>query len=592
MSQPGDTLLPSAAGRATAAAAPPLRTAVRTAALALAVSGGLGPFLLSDAGSLTTLFFRAQDAPWLAVGGLALLIATALPARRVAVAWTEAALSRPGPVSALAAAFAIASALVGTILVMRCFPLSYDEVMAEFDTAILRQGRLVAAVAPEWRPFANSLVPFFRLPVAGDAAWVSSYLPGNAALRALMATVHGEAWTGPLLAGISALATYRIARRLWPERPDAAAVAVILLATSPQVLVTAMTPYSMTAHLALNLVWLSLFLRNDRAGHLGAVSVGFLACGLHQVVFHPLFVGPFVLQLLGRRRWGLVLFYVLAYGMIGAFWVEYWGLALAWSDVASEIAVQAGPGLFLERVLEILRWPSLEAVDLMAKNLLRFVAWQNPLALPLAVLAGVAIRRAEGITRPLLAGVLVTAGAAFLLMPYQGHGWGYRYLHGAIGSLCLLAARGWIGVTCDAASRRAALPVLAAATIFSAAILLPGRLHQVARFVWPYADAVEAIRRAPADVVVVDPSGMAFGADLVRNDPFLRNRPIVLGLQSLSEAALRSICGRFRVALFDRRHGAAYGIGGAGPSLESSPGHAMVDSLGCAEPLPLPPDAR
>jgi hypothetical protein len=35
----------------------------------------------------------------------------------------------------------------------------------------------------------------------------------------------------------------------------------------------------------------------------------------------------------------------------------------------------------------------------------------------------------------------------FILLPYQGHGWGYRYLHGLIGSLSLLAGYGWIALS-------------------------------------------------------------------------------------------------------------------------------------------------
>jgi hypothetical protein len=44
----------------------------------------------------------------------------------------------------------------------------------------------------------------------------------------------------------------------------------------------------MTAHLTLNLIWLCLFLRNDKIGHGAAIAVGFLASGLHQLIFHPL----------------------------------------------------------------------------------------------------------------------------------------------------------------------------------------------------------------------------------------------------------------------------------------------------------------
>jgi hypothetical protein len=591
MRRAGSIFLAPAADSASAAPTLPLRSAATGVALGLAMAGWLGPYLLSSSGSLTTLFFREQDAVSLAVSGLVLLVAATIPVRDWVIAWTEAAVGRPGAVATVAAASALVCALAGSVLLMRGFPLSYDEVLAEFDAAILREGKLVAAVASEWRPMASALVSFFRLPLPGDAWWVSTYLPGNAALRAAMSLTIGEIWTGPLLVVIAVVAVYRIARRLWPERPDAAAVAALLLAATPQVLVTAMTPYAMSAHLALNMVWLALFLRGGRTSHLAAVAVGFLACGLHQVVFHPLFVAPFLVQLLGKGRWRLALFYGVAYAAIGVFWIAYWRLALAWSNVAPDLATQAGPSMFVERVLEILHWPTLDAADLIAKNLLRFVAWENPLTLPLVAMAAAALRRGEGITRPLLAGVLLTVAAAFLLMPYQGHGWGYRYLHGLIGSLTLLAARGWIAATRDVPARRRAVAMLAVLTCFTVVILLPWRLYQVARFVWPYADAVEAIRSAPADVVVVDPSGVAFGADLVRNDPFLRNRPIVLGLQGLDEAAVRSVCAGYRVALFDRRHGTAYGIRETAAP-EPSPARPILDAIGCAEPLPLPQGAR
>jgi hypothetical protein len=571
--------LSSVAARVEAA---PLRAAATATALGFIMAGALGPVLLPRTG-----YFFPQDALWLELAGVALLIGGWMPAAGPALAWTEAILRSPRRVPWLAALFMLIVGLAGSALVFRGFALSYDEVMAEFDAAILRTGRLVALAPPEWRPFASALVPTFRLPVPGDAAWVSAYLPVNAALRALVSVVLEPAWTGPLLAAVAVFAVYRIARRLWPQRPDAAAVAVVLLASSPQVLVTAMTPYAMTAHLALNLVWLSLFLRNDRAGHAGALAVGFLACGLHQVIFHPLFVAPFILHLLAGRRWRLASVYVAGYGAICGFWVVYWQLALAWSGL-SEAGGQAGAGLFLARVIEILRLPGAEALDLMAKNLLRFAAWQNPAMLALAPLAAVALRAREGVARPLLDGILLTAAAAFLLLPYQGHGWGYRYLHGLIGSFCLLAAQGWIRVTSEPRCARAPAMLLGCSATFAVAVLLPARLEQALRFLTPYREAVTAIEHASAQVVVVDPSGLYFGDNLVRNDPFLRNRPIVLSLAALDGDRLRSICGRFRVALFEHRDGLAYGIRTESGMDALAERRSLMHALACGEPLAMP----
>ena len=60
----------------------------------------------------------------------------------------------------------------------------------------------------------------------------------------------------------------------------------MLLASSPQFLITSMTSYAMSAYLALNLLWLWLFLRDTPRAHLAAMTVGFAACGLHQLIFH------------------------------------------------------------------------------------------------------------------------------------------------------------------------------------------------------------------------------------------------------------------------------------------------------------------
>jgi hypothetical protein len=91
----------------------------------------------------------------------------------------------------------------------------------------------------------------------------------------------------PLLAGAGAVALFDICRRLLPESRGGQATALLLYFSSAQMLAAAMTPYSMTGHLAFNLVWLALFLRGDKLGHAGAILIGFVATGLHQVIFHP-----------------------------------------------------------------------------------------------------------------------------------------------------------------------------------------------------------------------------------------------------------------------------------------------------------------
>src|SRR5208283_1838008 len=107
---------------------------------------------------------------------------------------------------------------------------------------------------------------------------------------------------------------------------------------------------------------------------------------------------------------------------------------------------------------------------------------------------------------------------------------GYRYLHGLIGGLSLLAGYGWIALTSRAtqmelASARTALTIASAVACF---VLLPARAKEAHDVVEPYVRAGEAIRSAATDVVIVETAGLRSGIDLVINDPFLRNRPILM----------------------------------------------------------------
>jgi len=507
-------------------------------------------------------FFRNEDFPVLVVASLLLL---ALGARRpsLPLGLPQWALRRPMAAGVACAILLFAAAAAGAVFALDQFDLVRDELDANFDAAIFRTGRLLAPLAPEWRPYvAGFRGPAFVLPVPGDVAWASSYLPGNAALRALMAASVGAQWTNPLLLAIAIVAVFGVARRLWPERPDAALIAGLLLASSSQALVNAMTSYAMTAHLALNLLWLWLFLRDDRLSHALAALVGFAACGLHQIVFHPLFVAPFILSLLFARRWRLFSFYVAVYGAICFFWLEYWVIAQWLSGIAGGRANEAGASFLFERVTMLLANSNIGALFLMMGNLARFFAWQNPIALPLALLSAGAIRRGEGVARPLAAGFLLSIAAFGILLAQQGNGWGYRYLHGFLGSWSLLAAYGWIAITQNspATERRAAGAAVAIATALALLVAAPRRLAQAVATERPYRAAIALAARARTDVVLVDRTHLMHGGGLVRNDPFLAQRPLTLDLVFIDDAALRDLCARRSVALLSEGRALALGI--------------------------------
>src|SRR6202047_894872 len=348
---------------------------------------------------LTTFFFRVQDAPWLLWIALMLLGFGILRLPTTTRYAAPAMLRNPRVAIAILTALVFVCGIIGTHVIFHGFPLSRDEILAEFDAIILRSGMAIAPVASEWRPFASALAPTFMVSIADGAGYVSAYLPVNAGFRALIGLVTDSTWTSPLLAALSVVAVFGVAQRLWPARLDAALISSLLVATSSQVLVTSMTSYAMTAHLTLNLIWLWLFLRNDKIGHGAAIGVGFLASGLHQLIFHPLFVAPFIVRLWASGRRPLALTYIVSYAIICLFWISYWQIMIEWQGFSRQASSDAGPVYFMARAAVLLASFQWTGLGLMLKNVLRFVDWQNPIVLPFALLAYRPRRNGGGIAR-------------------------------------------------------------------------------------------------------------------------------------------------------------------------------------------------
>jgi hypothetical protein len=528
---------------------------------------------------LTFELMRTQDAPVLVLVGAVLL---ALAAWRLPAAWNDGAARLVARAQVLLVVSILGAAVVvalGTQFLVRDTPVSHDENMSKFDTQILSTGQLMAPIPPEWRAFSWALKPAFRLPVPGDLAWVSTYLPGNAALRAGLGWIFGPAVVNAILVGAALLALLAVARRLWPEQREAWVLAVVLMASSSQVLGMGMTPFAMTAHLLLNLVWLGLYLRNTYAGHAGAIAVGFWATGLHQLVFHPLFVAPFIAQMLLDRRWRLAALYVASYGAIGVFWIVYWQMLLWGHGIAPEAASAMGTSFFITRVASMLRDFSISGPETMLQNLLRFAAWQNPLLVVLLVPGMVLGWRAGGVLRALAAGIVLTLAALLILLPYQDIGWGYRYFHGLIGGASLLAAFAWTTLNARASlsARRVASGVMAAITTVAVLVLAPIHARQMYAYISPYTRANQAITASTAEAVVIETISVGHGIELVRNDPDLRNRPLVFDIGLLDEKLIQELCARMTVTVFDGEQAERFGMARFDPA--KHPGYPKIQPL-------------
>lgn len=433
------------------------------------------------------------------------------------------------------------------LFVLGNYDMSRDEQMVTFDAAIFARGHLFAPIAEMWRPYYEALNVAFILPIGDREAWVSGYLPGNAALRALLGQVMPATAIGALFVAIAGLALWRVSLRLFPASGSTRAVMLILFATSSQVILTGTTTFAMTAHMAANLVWLALFLQRRPLAHAGAIAVGFIATGLHQPLFHPFFVAPFLLLLLREKAWKELAAYVLCYGAIGLFW-------LGWQPWLSAQALHPVPPAhsndgtnYIDRFRATVSPFSQYSFWVMAANLLRFVTWQNLALLPLMAVPLLLPSRRDPLVMALWLGPVMVVVFMTLVLPAQVNGWGYRYVAGFLGSAIVLAGMGWHWL-----EQRAAAPVrvFAVATALSVLVVLPLHVWMAAGQIGAYADAARAARAFDADIVVVD-EGIPFAGDLVLNRADLSNRPILLSRSRLRPADMAPLCAGRTIAFAD-----------------------------------------
>jgi hypothetical protein len=158
------------------------------------------------------------------------------------------------------------------------------------------------------------------------------------------------------------------------------------------------------------------------------------------------------------------------------------------------------------------------------------------LAFPLALLLPLGfarIRKAPPLLRDAAVSCLLTFGFYIFVRLDQAHGWGDRYFHGALGCLILVAVAGWDPLSAKLGKRSAATFVgagLAAALLLQ----LPLRCFQAEEFVRPYARAADVFHHLNSELVVFQPCMAWYSNDLLRNDPFLQQRPIIVSLLTMT----------------------------------------------------------
>ena len=421
------------------------------------------------------------------------------------------------------AVFAITA--LGTHFVCHDYSLSADEFMADFQARIFLRGKTSAEIPAQWVDAVRVIKPTFAYYFPETHEWNATYLPVYAALRAMFQSVYLASFLNPCLAALTVFALYGTAGNIWPNDKQNAFVATLLLAGSAQFLVMAMTTYSMPAHLALNTVWLWLYSSPQRRQFFLAPFVGVLAIGLHQPVVHALFVTPFLFRLVRQRNWSAVSFFALIYMLGCAGWY-------AWRLESSPPA--AG------HAASFLRLWNPKMLVIQPMDLLLLTGW-SALATPLlAVLGFGRLWREKPIIYDAALSCLLTFGFYYFFYLDQGHGWGYRYFHGTLSCLILVAVAGWKALVEKAGDARAR-NFLIVGTLASFFVALPLRCIEAESFIRPFANASESLHSIDATVVGIDPRLAWYSADLVRNDPFLEDRPVVVALVNLAPAEVAAL---------------------------------------------------
>lgn len=483
-----------------------------------------------------------------AVTGVVMLLLAALVARKPALlerALPASSWKIPPLFTALIfslAALAICAA--GTFTAYHNFPLCIDEYLPTYQAKLFARGQIFAQIPEEWRAFAPAMTTIFLIFDPENFRWTQVFLPVNAAFRALLSFVGLDAITGALLAALSVWATCVCARRLWPDKPRLWLLAGGLVLANTQVLITGMTAYAWPGHLALNMIFLACYL-SPGAAFWAAPWVGLLAMGLHQAHVHPLFAFPLVLRFAWQRRWTAFLYYGVVYVVAFACWVG-WMKLTHFGTPHGEMS-----GIFA--------LPSTEMLSLQWCNAALLLSWSTPLLWALVIVAWTQWGTLPPFARDLTAG-LALSFVFYCFFPHnQGHGWGYRFLHGFWGSAALLAAWGWERFD-DATTAKALRGALVLSLGFTAMWQLPARLWEIDRVVEPFASASRKIESAPYDFLILDPRGAWYSCDLVRNDPFLTNKPKIMWSRGVTKELYEELEERGKVGVLRGPHLRALGL--------------------------------
>ena len=511
---------------------------------------------------------RTQDLPGAILLLVLVLVAYNSPARPTVLDWVDSVSRHPWRVAAIA----FVALCLGSLYVEHNHPLAQDEYAALFQSRVFASGRLTGQFPPE---LVGRLIPSWYLNQflygsfhTGEIA--SAYWPGFATLLAPFSFINASWACNPLLASLALVMMADLASRLSGE-PRAGGWAMLLALGSPGFTGMAITYFSMTAHLLLNLVFAWLLLERTTTRVVLAGVVGSVAILLHNPMPHFLFSLPWIIWLaLQPDRLRVLPKLAAGYAPLTL------GVGFSWALLLSQIQGDSLTGIFpLDdnpyhrvanffwdwhvRMRTALPGPGDFVLDTRIAEFVRLWSWAVP-GLPVLAAAGWWLGRRNTGMRLLGLSFVCTLLGYMGIGFTQGNGWGARYLHPAWGVLPVLAAAALVLAEDKQARDRLGI-YLARLTLLSLVFATLLRAAQINAYVDMH------LANAPPSVpgkrqivfVVFDRSN--YTADLVQNDPFLRNDAwYMLSYGRAADHAL--IASRFRGAqlVYQSAHGEVWSL--------------------------------
>jgi hypothetical protein len=420
-------------------------------------------------------------------------------------------------------AISIAATVVyglGTVVVYHDYPLSMDEYAAVFQSKIFASGQVYAQFPEnlvEWlvvRGFNGHFL--IASPVTGRV--VENYWPGFALLLTPFTFLDVPWLCNASLAGLATFLVYWITVEITGDR-RAGGWAMLFTLSASAFAANAISYYSMQAHLTVNLLFAALLLKPTTNRSIGAGLVGSLGLILHNPIPHVLFALPWIFAMALEQTQRRKLLPLLV-GYIPGFCI-----GLGWITLRSGIDSSiSGVSILRLSINDAFTWPDLTLMNIRVAALVKMWIWAPPCLLVIAVLGILQNRESRAVR-------LFTQSAALTLVGYlfvrfdQGHGWGYRYFHSAWGAIPVLAG-------CAMRSRLelpSRLVCFAGATaILSLCILEPFQMGQIGEFMSQHLAQLPPALRPGNNVYFIHPQGGFYVADMVQQDPMLRDRDLVL----------------------------------------------------------------